>query len=570
MSAHTSLPARLNSWFQKARDSAVGTSFDEHVMGGYKFLMRYYSTGDDIYFFGFSRGAYIARFLAEMLDYIGLLSAGNEEMARFAWKAFAKWQQRRGGSEKNEAKKKMFDFIMGFRETFSRPVRRIRFLGLFDTVNSVPHFENAWMKRSKFPYTARSSALVIRHAVCIDERRAKFRQDLISETKRIDATHRHDHNDHVDHHLPQQPIHPAGSEKPPQRHDHLDLPHLEVDAPRATTPNERYRRPSHHRLSVQRERGLSISPTRPPAKLTECDRTSIRTASSRPASSQMSLLPPPRELEDDEDGDASQDIQEVWFPGCHADIGGGWDLSPNEKVPLSHGPLVWMVREAQRAGLRFDDEKLRKLSCIEEPTGEYVKLDLASGHIDDQPIPQVQVTGADSPGIPRPKNEALAATADQRNLQSAFREALIDSATTSTLHDCLVFGGGLKVGGVLWWNFMEYLPFRRMDLQPDNSWKSISWPLPKGEVRDIPEGALIHHSALRRMESNECYRPGNLIVGGGGRGVRKAPIAVGMGSWGVVGEEGDPVGEVVVRRGHARVEGAPRTKKAIGAKNTEP
>lgn len=84
--SHTSLPARLNSWYQKAKDSAVGTSFDEHVMGGYKFLMRYYSPGDDIYFFGFSRGAYIARFLAEMLDYVGLLSAGNEELARFAWK----------------------------------------------------------------------------------------------------------------------------------------------------------------------------------------------------------------------------------------------------------------------------------------------------------------------------------------------------------------------------------------------------------------------------------------------------------------------------------------------------
>ncbi|MCJ1474426.1 hypothetical protein MMC13_003084, partial [Lambiella insularis] len=75
-----------------------------------------------------------------------------------------------------------------FRETFSRSVRRIRFLGLFDTVNSVPRFENAWMKRSKFPYTARSSGLIIRHAVSIDERRAKFRQDLISEAKTIDKT----------------------------------------------------------------------------------------------------------------------------------------------------------------------------------------------------------------------------------------------------------------------------------------------------------------------------------------------------------------------------------------------
>jgi uncharacterized protein (DUF2235 family) len=43
-------------------------------MGGYKFLMRYYLPGDDIFLFGFSRGAYTARFLAEMLDHVGLLS----------------------------------------------------------------------------------------------------------------------------------------------------------------------------------------------------------------------------------------------------------------------------------------------------------------------------------------------------------------------------------------------------------------------------------------------------------------------------------------------------------------
>ena len=54
----------------------------ESVLTG-QFLMRYYNDGDAIYFFGFSRGAYTARFLAQMLDYVGLLSAGNEEMLRF-------------------------------------------------------------------------------------------------------------------------------------------------------------------------------------------------------------------------------------------------------------------------------------------------------------------------------------------------------------------------------------------------------------------------------------------------------------------------------------------------------
>lgn len=69
-----------------------------------------------------------------------------------------------------------------------------------------------------------------------------------------------------------------------------------------------------------------------------------------------------------------------------------------------------------------------------------------------------------------------------------------------------------------------------------------------GEVRDIPEHAKIHNSAIRRMEADERYRPGNLIVGGGGRGMRKAPKELGIGHWEVLANEGDPVGEVFVRK----------------------
>lgn len=43
--------------------------------------MRYYTPGDDIFFFGFSRGAYTARFLAEMLDHVGLLSVCIKKIA---------------------------------------------------------------------------------------------------------------------------------------------------------------------------------------------------------------------------------------------------------------------------------------------------------------------------------------------------------------------------------------------------------------------------------------------------------------------------------------------------------
>lgn len=51
------------------------------------------------------------------------------------------------------------------------------------------------------------------------------------------------------------------------------------------------------------------------------------------------------------------------------------------------------------------------------------------------------------------------------------------------------------------------------------------------------------------MEANENYRPGNLIIGGGGRGVRRAPKELGMGHWEVFEEDGDMVGMSYVRKG---------------------
>jgi hypothetical protein len=70
------------------------------------------------------------------LDYIGLLSTGNEEMLRFAWKTFSRWQMRTESSDKEKKEKhESFRYMEQFRETFSRPIDSIRFVGLFDCVN---------------------------------------------------------------------------------------------------------------------------------------------------------------------------------------------------------------------------------------------------------------------------------------------------------------------------------------------------------------------------------------------------------------------------------------------------
>ncbi|UKZ82746.1 hypothetical protein TrVFT333_010542 [Trichoderma virens FT-333] len=489
--SHTSVKARIKSWYQKAKDSAIGSSFDQHVVGGYRFLMRFYNQGDEIYMFGFSRGSYIARFLAEMLDYIGLLSHGNEEMVSFAWKAFANWQSRRGGDkdeklaeEEEQKKHEMYHFMKGFRETFSRPVGRIRFLGLFDTVNSVPRFETAWMQRSKFPYTARSSARVIRHAVSIDERRAKFRQDLMYQqaNKRRHNTHSHWKKD-LDHMLGRGQDSEDG-EKPPSSANPQPSKYMPYRA--------------RSKSAARQDRRMSV---------TGCN-----------ASEQLSVL--------DYEDSGDQDIDEVWFAGGHGDVGGGWQTESSGKN-ASHVPLIWMVREAIRAGLKFDLEKVQELDCF-DLYNEYGSAGRKNSRKGQERGPDILVNRDD--------------------LKKIFLE-MMHNAHLAKIHDSLVYGGGLSATAVTAWNMMEWMPFRRMDLQTDGTWKPINWPLPRGEVRDVPNNVRVHGSVIRRMKMDESYRPGNLIVGGGGRGMRRAPEEYGIGEWVCVQEEGDPIGEIWVRKG---------------------
>jgi uncharacterized protein (DUF2235 family) len=45
-----------------------------------------------------------------------------------------------------------------------------------------------------------------------------------------------------------------------------------------------------------------------------------------------------------------QDCRQVWFAGCHSDVGGGFD---EEKSALSKFPLLWMLEQAKAQGLHI-------------------------------------------------------------------------------------------------------------------------------------------------------------------------------------------------------------------------
>jgi hypothetical protein len=206
-----------------------------------------------------------------------------------------------------------------------------------------------------------------------------------------------------------------------------------------------------------------------------------------------------------------------------------------------------MVREAQKAGLEFDEEKLEALNCChEEP--------ITLGGRRQPDVPAIAI----NPGSPTDGSSTATADAfvDIENFanhhrihsDTDFDRLLHFAATKGRIHDSLEFGGGGSRGSVATWKAMEYMPFRRMDLHPDGTWKAIRWPLPMGETRDIPHNAVVHSSVIKRMLADPTYRPGNLIVGGGGRGVRRAPEALGIGKWQCVREYGHPVGECFVKK----------------------
>jgi hypothetical protein len=188
-----------------------------------------------------------------------------------------------------------------------------------------------------------------------------------------------------------------------------------------------------------------------------------------------------------------------------------------------------MVHNAQEAGLRFEPEKVRRFGCSKDST-------------EDRTENWEGENNAESSHNSATPNEQEEVDEDVSGFD------LRKSSTDSRMHDSLRFHKGVPWRTVLWWKVMEYLPFRRMDLQADGSWKPIRWPLPRGEVRDIPNDAKIHVSAIRRLKADADYRPGNLILGGGGRGKIKAPKRCGIGEWDVADYPGCPIKETYLRK----------------------
>ena len=100
-----------------------GDGLAKNVEDAYRFLVHNYEDGDQIYLFGFSRGAYTARSTVGLLRNVGLLHKMHAD--RFP-EALAMYRRRDAPPDSYEAER--------FRQNYSRGVPRVEFLGVWDTV----------------------------------------------------------------------------------------------------------------------------------------------------------------------------------------------------------------------------------------------------------------------------------------------------------------------------------------------------------------------------------------------------------------------------------------------------
>ena len=159
---------------------AIGAGIDKNIRDAYRFLVHNYQAGDELWFFGFSRGAYTARSCIGLLRNCWLLHKAHADLISKAYHIYrTKWH-----ADAENAR--------DFREPNAQPVA-IKFLGVWDTVGALgiplSIFRSANHDRYQFHDTSISSIVENAYqALAIDEKRKPFAPTIWATKKERERT----------------------------------------------------------------------------------------------------------------------------------------------------------------------------------------------------------------------------------------------------------------------------------------------------------------------------------------------------------------------------------------------
>ncbi|EMD39825.1 hypothetical protein CERSUDRAFT_81159 [Gelatoporia subvermispora B] len=411
-----SIMSPIWQWIAKVLDEAVAWYLDEHVRGGYEFLVQTYRPGDKICIFGFSRGAYTARAVAGLLYKVGLLPKNNPEQIPFAYKLY------KSTSKSNE------ELARGFKQTFCRSVN-VEFLGVWDTVEATGIL---WTR--SLPFTASDTAIkTFRHALSLDEHRTKFRPSLYHRST------------------------PSSSSSSGTTTDSTTPV---VDA--KVVAKLRKQIDSLNRSHMKKKDSTTPAPTDSEAQDLDPQYTPI----------------------------THTDVLEVWFAGCHADIGGS--AVPNStKECLSNITLHWMVREVVKAqcGICFDSTALLREGIPTSILTENIQ------NIED--TLDGAATGSPPPIATNPSPGSATNDGTTTSGNDASQSGNSENDALQPIHDELK-------EDILWW-LLEIIPTSYTWQDTSGKWHT-TWSIHLGKGRYIPYAQPNFHVSVKERMADASLK----------------------------------------------------------------
>ena len=159
------------NFIDRITGGVLGKGLEGNILDAYRFLIANYELGDDIYLFGFSRGAFTARSIGGMIRKCGILRRGAIDRYREAKELYHDLD----GPESPKA----VEFRKKYSVSPELPIP-IKFIGVWDTVGSLGIPKSGGVSRKYEFHDTELSGIVENayHALAIDEHRTPFTPTL--------------------------------------------------------------------------------------------------------------------------------------------------------------------------------------------------------------------------------------------------------------------------------------------------------------------------------------------------------------------------------------------------------
>jgi uncharacterized protein (DUF2235 family) len=155
---------------------ALGEGLEDNIHDAYRFLVGNYEPGDELFLFGFSRGAFTARSIVGMIRKCGILGRGAVHRYHAARELY---RNAEGPDEAGPTAFRASHSVTG-----AEPIP-VRFIGVWDTVGAlgIPLRGLRGLTRGKYQFHDTELSATVQHAchaLAVDEHRAPFEPTLWS------------------------------------------------------------------------------------------------------------------------------------------------------------------------------------------------------------------------------------------------------------------------------------------------------------------------------------------------------------------------------------------------------